>query len=91
MSQQFSVDEVLGVVDDEEHDGLGHEVTCGLSHDLHVRVHQVAYGLHLPLQHWVHGRGAFAAALPHTHNSALTIVNLTAINSFIQGGFCQMI
>lgn len=44
-------------VDHEVHDGLGHEVSDGLINDADVRVHQVADGLHLPLQLWVHGHG----------------------------------
>ena len=38
------------VVDHEVHDGLGHEVADRLVDDGHVGVHQVADGLHLPLQ-----------------------------------------
>lgn len=44
-------------VDHEVHDGLGHEVSDGLVDDTDVRVHEVADGLHLPLQLWVHGHG----------------------------------
>lgn len=43
------------VVDHEVHDGLGHEVPDGLVDDADVRVHQVADGLHLALQLWIHG------------------------------------
>lgn len=44
-------------VDHEVHDGLGHKVSDGLVDDADVRVHQVADGLHLPLQLRVHGHG----------------------------------
>lgn len=61
--KQLSVDEVLAVIDDNIHDGLGHQVTCRLGHNLHIRVNQVPDGLHLSLQHRVHGGGAFRASL----------------------------
>lgn len=54
MREELSVDEVLGVINDQHHDGLGDKVASGLGHDAHVRVHQVADGLHLPLQLRVH-------------------------------------
>lgn len=44
-------------VDHEVHDGLGHEVCDGLVDDVDVGVHEVADGLHLPLQLRVHGHG----------------------------------
>ena len=48
--QQLAVDECLGVVDHQEHDDLGDQVSAGLGDDLHVGVHQVPNGLHLTLQ-----------------------------------------
>lgn len=44
-------------VDHEVHDGFGHEVSDALVDDADVRIHQVADGLHLPLQLRVHGDG----------------------------------
>ncbi len=37
------------IVDDEVHDGLGHQVSDAFVDDAHVRVNQVAYGLDLTL------------------------------------------
>lgn len=54
MRQQLSVDEILGIVDDQHHDGLGHQVTRSLGHDTHVRVYQVPDRLHLSLQLRIH-------------------------------------
>lgn len=45
------------VIDHEVHDGLWHEVTDGLVDDGHIGVYQVANGLHLALQLWIHGEG----------------------------------
>ena len=42
------------IVDHEMHDALWHEIAHGLVDDGHVGVHQVPYGLHLPLQLRVH-------------------------------------
>ena len=42
------------VIDHKVHDGLGHEVPDALADDGHVGVHQVADGLHLPLQLRIH-------------------------------------
>lgn len=53
MSQQFAIDKVLGIVDDQHHDGLGYHVPRGLCDDLHVWIDQVPYGLHLTLQLWI--------------------------------------
>lgn len=44
-------------VDHEVHDGFGHEVSDALVDDADVGIHQVADGLHLPLQLRVHGYG----------------------------------
>lgn len=55
MGQQFAVDKVLGIVDDQHHDGLRDHIPCGLRDDLHVRVDQIANGLHLPFQLWIRG------------------------------------
>lgn len=43
------------IIDHEMHDALGHEVPDALVDDGHVGVHQVADGLHLPLQLRIHG------------------------------------
>ena len=43
------------IVDHQVHDGFGHQVSDALVDDAHVGVHQVADGLHLPLQLRVHG------------------------------------
>lgn len=55
LGQQFSIDELLDVVDHEKHDGLGHQISSGFGHNLHVRVHEIADRLHLPLQLGVDG------------------------------------
>merc|ERR1711868_241150 len=52
--QQFSVDEGLGVVDHEEHDNLGDQVSAGLGDDLHVGIHKISDRLHLSLELWIH-------------------------------------
>jgi len=52
--QQFSVDEGLGVVDHEEHDNLGDQVSAGLGDNLHVGIHQISDRLHLSLELWIH-------------------------------------
>ena len=49
-SQQLAVDECLCVIDHEIHDDLGHQISAGLGDNLHVAVHQVPDGFHLPLQ-----------------------------------------
>lgn len=54
MCKQLPVNEIFGIINDHHHDRLGHEITCRLGHDTHVRVHQVPDGLHLPLQLRVH-------------------------------------
>lgn len=66
MRQKFSIDEVLGVVDDQVHDSLGNEITRGFRHDLHVRIHEIPNRLHLPLQLRVHGRLGFIASLQNS-------------------------
>ena len=38
------------IIDHQEHDNLGHEVPARLRDNLHVGIHQVPDGLHLPLQ-----------------------------------------
>ena len=55
VGQQLAINKCLGIVDHKVHDDLRHEVPAGLCHNLHVRVHQVPDGLHLPLKLWVHG------------------------------------
>lgn len=47
MSEQFAVDEILGVVDNEEHDGFGDEISASFSNYFHVGVDQVSDGFHL--------------------------------------------
>lgn len=53
MGQQFAIDKVLGIVYDQHHDGLGYHVPRGLCDDLHIRINQIADGLHLTLQLWI--------------------------------------
>lgn len=43
------------IVDHEMHDGFGHEVPDAFVDNSHIGVHQVADGLHFPLQLRVHG------------------------------------
>ena len=63
IGQQLTVDESLGVVDNDVHDHLRHLVLAGCSHNLHVGVHQVPDRLHLPLKLWVHGTSTDTARL----------------------------
>lgn len=42
------------IIDHEVHNALGHKVTDAFVDDGHVGVHQVADGLHLPLQLRIH-------------------------------------
>lgn len=53
VGQQLAIDKRLGIIDHEVHDDLGHQVPASLGHDLHIGVHQIPDGLHLPLQLWV--------------------------------------
>lgn len=55
MGQELAVDKVLGIVNDKHHNCFGHHVTRCLRYDLHVRINQVAYGLHLAFQLWIGG------------------------------------
>lgn len=63
MGQQFSVDEILGVVDDEEHNGFGNEISTSFGDYFHVRIHQIPDGFHLPLELRVERSGSFGASL----------------------------
>ena len=53
--EELAVYEVLDVVDHEEHDGLGHQVSARLGDNFHVRVDEVADGLNLSLELRIHG------------------------------------
>lgn len=50
MCQQFAVNKVLSIIDDQHHDSLGHHIASGLGYNLHVGIDQVAYRLHLTFQ-----------------------------------------
>lgn len=58
MRQQLPIDEIFGIVDDHHHDSLRYEIPGGLGHNAHVRVNQVANGLHLTLELWIHAAGS---------------------------------
>ena len=50
MRQQLAINKVFSVVDDQHHDSFGHHIASSFGDNLHVRVDQVAYRLHLTLQ-----------------------------------------
>lgn len=50
VGQQLTIDEILWVIDHQVHDNLRNQIPTGLGHNLHVGVHEVPDGLHLPLQ-----------------------------------------
>lgn len=47
VGQQLSHDKILGIVDHQVHDRLGHQISRGLGHDFHVRIDQITNSFNL--------------------------------------------
>lgn len=82
MGQQFAIDKVLGIVDDQHHDGLGYHVPRGLCDDLHIRIDQITNGLHLTLQLWI-GRALLIGRLYFFVLVSVSVRYRSTINRFV--------